>query len=268
MLSTAAKKYTDDPAFRRFKKQLFHAAMSRILASLKPGMTTPQVLQCPDRHFHRIIFGIGPYIADYPEQVLISGIVQNWCGRLLPFSYLFSSVLILMYTRCIAFPNNLDGGGVPRTRVLTEAIIEELSAAAAWDEWGIDASIWVSLSNQLRIPLLCITYSCDSFLMSCPQPFTSDFPCADIYQLIAPDILHQLVKGTFKDHLVEWVGKYLEKVHGKAGAKDRLADIDRRYVFEWVNMASLICYQYCNSTSISWAAKVSRWAWILSMDRR
>jgi hypothetical protein len=55
--------------------------MSRILASLRPGMTTPQVMKCPDRHFHHIIFGIGPYIADYPEQVLISGIVQNWCGR-------------------------------------------------------------------------------------------------------------------------------------------------------------------------------------------
>lgn len=76
-----AKKYTDDPAFRRFKKQLFHGAMSRILSSLKTGMTVPQVLKCADGHFRHVVFGIGPYIADYPEQVLISGIVQNWCGR-------------------------------------------------------------------------------------------------------------------------------------------------------------------------------------------
>ncbi|KIM51404.1 hypothetical protein SCLCIDRAFT_33472 [Scleroderma citrinum Foug A] len=80
--------------------------------------------------------------------------------------------------RCIAFPNNLDNGGAPRTQKLTEAIIEELSATSAWDEWGVDASIF---------------------------PFTSDFPRADIHQLITPDILHQLVKGTFKDHLVEWI---------------------------------------------------------------
>ncbi|KIJ58801.1 hypothetical protein HYDPIDRAFT_101977, partial [Hydnomerulius pinastri MD-312] len=179
----AAKKYTDDPLFRRFKKQLFHAAMTRILASLKAGMTTPQLMKCPDRHFRHIVFSIGPYIADYPEQVLISGIVQNWCGR------------------CLAFPNDLDSGGAPRTREFTHALIEELPLGMIWDEWGVDANV---------------------------VPFTDDFPRADIRQLLAPDILHQLIKGTFKDHLVEWVGNYLELEYGKAGAKERLADIDRR----------------------------------------
>ncbi|KIK13237.1 hypothetical protein PISMIDRAFT_119195, partial [Pisolithus microcarpus 441] len=179
----AAKKYTDDPTFRRFKKQLFHAVMSRILSPLKSGMTIPRVMKCPDGHFRRAIFGIGPYIADYPEQVLVSGIVQNWCGR------------------CVASPDNLDAGRPPWTAQLMRALIEELQAGTAWDEWGVDVNV---------------------------VPFTEDFPQADICQLLAPDILHQLVKGGFKDHLVEWVGKYLELKYGKAGAKERMMDIDRR----------------------------------------
>ena len=32
-------------------------------------MTTPEVVRCPDGHFRHAIYGIGPYIADYPEQV-------------------------------------------------------------------------------------------------------------------------------------------------------------------------------------------------------
>lgn len=37
----------------------------------------------------------------------------------------------------------------------------------------------------------------------------------------------QLIKGTFKDHLVLWIEKYLVLEHGEAQANDIL-DIDRR----------------------------------------
>lgn len=53
--------------------------MSIVLGSLREGMTTPEVAQCPDGHFRRIIYGLGPHLADYPEQVLYSLIVQGWC---------------------------------------------------------------------------------------------------------------------------------------------------------------------------------------------
>ena len=61
------------------------------------------------------------------------------------------------------------------------------------------------------------------------QPFTSDFPRADIYEMISLDLLHQLIKGTFKDHLVTWVCEYLVKAHGsERQAGFVLDDIDRR----------------------------------------
>jgi hypothetical protein len=61
------------------------------------------------------------------------------------------------------------------------------------------------------------------------QPFTNYFPRADIHELLSPDILHQLIKGTFKDHLVTWVEQYLIAKDGKARAKEILDDIDQRF---------------------------------------
>jgi hypothetical protein len=62
------------------------------------------------------------------------------------------------------------------------------------------------------------------------QPFTSDFPRADIHELLSPDLLHQVIKGTFKDHFVTWVNEYLLEVHGEAQGLEIIADIDHRYV--------------------------------------
>ena len=62
------------------------------------------------------------------------------------------------------------------------------------------------------------------------QPFTEDFPRADIHELIAPDILHQLIKGAFKDHIVTWIQNYIYSVHSEKEANRILDDIDRRYV--------------------------------------
>jgi hypothetical protein len=77
----ADKVNSGKPEFRKFRCQLFHSSLSTILQSLKPGMTTPEILRCADHHFRRVIFGLGPYIADYMEQVLLACIVQHWCAR-------------------------------------------------------------------------------------------------------------------------------------------------------------------------------------------
>jgi len=60
---------------------MFHTSLARILSSIRPAMTTPEIARTPDGHYRRIIYSIGPYIADYPEQALLTCIVQGWCPR-------------------------------------------------------------------------------------------------------------------------------------------------------------------------------------------
>lgn len=62
------------------------------------------------------------------------------------------------------------------------------------------------------------------------QPYTTKFPRADIYELLTPDLLHQVIKGTFKDHLVTWVEEYLKITHGPAKGSSILDEIDQRSV--------------------------------------
>ena len=63
-----------------------------MLESLKPGMTTPEIVRCPDGRFRRVIYGLGPYIADYPEQVLLASVMQGWCARFVFFNLVQSPV--------------------------------------------------------------------------------------------------------------------------------------------------------------------------------
>ncbi|KAI0072076.1 hypothetical protein K474DRAFT_1686802 [Panus rudis PR-1116 ss-1] len=169
--------------FRLFKKQLYHASLTRILEPLLTGMTAPQVIRCPDGHFRRTIYEIGPFIADYPEQVLLAGIVQGWCPK------------------CLAPASNLDHCGEPRFRELTEVMRDSFASDELWDTFGIVADV---------------------------IPFTYNFPRADIHELLTPDILHQLVKGTFKDHLFLWVQEYITMNNDPAEANRIMDDIDRR----------------------------------------
>ncbi|KAI9450796.1 hypothetical protein BJY52DRAFT_1125681 [Lactarius psammicola] len=170
--------------FQRFCRQLYHNCLEVVFEPLRRYMTTPTVVKCPDGQFRRAIFGLGPYIADYPEQVWLTGIVSNWCAK------------------CDVTPDNLDSStGHQRTHEKTDYLIKSFDSRALWDAFGVYEDV---------------------------VPFTHSFPRANIHELLTPDLLHQLIKGVFKDHLVTWVGEYLHHIHGESRSLEIIADINRR----------------------------------------
>ncbi|KAJ3529105.1 hypothetical protein NMY22_g9137 [Coprinellus aureogranulatus] len=171
--------------YKEFVRQLYHACIAQIFEPLRSGMSKPEIVRCPDGHFRRAIYSIGPVIADYPEQVWLTGIVQGWCPK------------------CKARPEDLDN---PRSARRTQKRTDELL------ECGFDPGILWS-RHGVRDDVV---------------PFTYHFPRADIHELIAPDLLHQVIKGTFKDHLVTWITDYIIQTNGEAKGLEIVADIDRR----------------------------------------
>ncbi|KAG1866432.1 hypothetical protein C8R48DRAFT_747650 [Suillus tomentosus] len=140
------------------------------IVNLETAMTKPEVTHFGDGHYHCMIYELGPYIADYEEQMLLACIFRNWCAK------------------CLSHHGNLDDVSLCCSRSHTDVLIKECNSGTLHLEYGIVGEL---------------------------MPFTNNFPCADIHELLAPHILHQLIKGAYKDHLVDWVEKYLLQTHGK-----------------------------------------------------
>jgi hypothetical protein len=107
-----------------------------------------------------------------------------------------------------------------RTHEYTNLLHQVYDPGGLWDLYGIVPDVIVC---ELLAWFQSEFDHCDML-----QPYTTGFPRADIHELLAPDLLHQIIKGVFKDHLVDWVVEYIHKVHGKKRGDDILADIDKR----------------------------------------
>ena len=51
MSHLASHEIRNNAGFHKFRRQLLHSSLAKILESLKPGMTTPEVVRFPDGHF-------------------------------------------------------------------------------------------------------------------------------------------------------------------------------------------------------------------------
>ncbi|KAF8257450.1 hypothetical protein EI94DRAFT_1774442 [Lactarius quietus] len=105
--------------------------------------------------------------------------------------------------KCTAAPNNLDTtSAIPQTHAHIDALVNTggVKLQELWDDYGIVGDI---------------------------IPFKMSFPRANIHELLFLDLLHQFIKGTYKDHLVKWVEMYIMENHVKAQADLILDTLDR-----------------------------------------
>lgn len=99
-------------------------------------MTQPTIVRCPDQHYRKAVFGIGPYISDYPEQCLIACVVQGWCPKYVSF---IVPTWRSLDTRCIT---RLSGGqrkgsGGSRSLKHTIRALETYELGELWEKYGL-----------------------------------------------------------------------------------------------------------------------------------
>lgn len=164
--TTKLEHITNKAARRRTLANLFHACMRRILAPLhKAGLEGMEVCDGDGqvRRGHPIY---AAYVADYPEQVLVTGAKSGDCAI------------------CPA-PHNLFGED---------------------DDYPLrDLGEVLDVLDSADTSPLQYVHACKSIRMKpIYRPFWHGLPYADVFLSITPDILHQLHQGVIK-HLISWI---------------------------------------------------------------
>jgi hypothetical protein len=118
--------------FTSFAVNSYTHHFAKMLESLQPGMTKPDIVCCPDGHFQRAVYGLGLYIADYPEQVLLACIVQNWCPKYVSGTSSVTHQLTCL-SRCTAPANGLDDDTYGCSREHADVLVQEFESGILWD---------------------------------------------------------------------------------------------------------------------------------------
>ena len=147
--------------------RLFHHCMAMILTSLVNTGQSGVEMTCADSTIHWIFPILAAYLANYPEQCLVACCMENCCPL------------------CKIDPNargdNIRGPKHDMTESLNLLVHNENQSSTA-------------LRQEMKTIGLHPVY----------PPFWKDLPHTDIFQAFTPNLLHQLHKGVFKEHLVKW----------------------------------------------------------------
>jgi hypothetical protein len=153
------------------KYRLFHECMSIPMESVVEASKRGEDMVCADSWIRKIWPILAAYVADYPEQCLVACCMENRCPI------------------CTVDPKE-RGKHVPQAPRTVQETLFFLRRMQSGD----DDTAFKTLG-----------------LRAVYQPFWVKLPYSNIFQAFTPDLLHQLHKGVFKDHLVKWCTEIIGK---------------------------------------------------------
>ena len=143
---------------------LFHYAMSLLLHLLADAGHRGKAMVCADGCVRRVHPILAAYVADFPKQCLVGCNKESHCPH------------------CLVKSENRGD-------------VEECTYRSMVDTLKTLQHRWRNKqSTKFDMEGLCKVY----------EPFWKNLPFTDIFACITPDILHQLHKGIFHDHLLQW----------------------------------------------------------------
>ncbi|KAJ7654795.1 hypothetical protein B0H17DRAFT_1214266 [Mycena rosella] len=160
------------------KYRLFHKCMSIIMESVVEAGKAGVNMVCADNFVRNVWPILAAYVADYPEQCLIACCKENRCPL-------------------CTVPADKHGNHVP------------------YDKRNQTETLFFMAHQQKGEKDM--VFEADGIRAVYP-PFWANLPHSDIFQAFTPDLLHQLHRGVFKDHLVKWCTEIIQK-----------AEVDNRF---------------------------------------